>query len=106
MPTKEILAYWRVVSSETELVIRRLHWRAGWAKDPQGHSQELCLLFGFLEVPGDRGGHPAGDVPSTAASPWLHRLQRDFQRAAEDLDGGQEVRSYISANPGRLTDMD
>eukprot|EP00959_Pyramimonas_sp_CCMP1952_P268061 5604857-Pyramimonas_sp.AAC.1 len=43
MATKQILAYWRIPESDVEMTIRRLSWCVGWARDPQKHSQELCL---------------------------------------------------------------
>ncbi|CAK0818998.1 unnamed protein product, partial [Prorocentrum cordatum] len=105
MTTEQILAYWRIPETDVEMTIRRLNWYVGWARDPQKHSQELCLLFGSLEVMGCRGGHLHGDVPGTEASPWLRRCQKDFLRAAEDLDSGRDVCEFVSQNPGRLLDQ-
>eukprot|EP00959_Pyramimonas_sp_CCMP1952_P185416 3876995-Pyramimonas_sp.AAC.1 len=48
------MQHWRLASSETELLVRRLGWYRTWALSPKNHSQELCLLFGTLGL--DVGG--------------------------------------------------
>eukprot|EP00959_Pyramimonas_sp_CCMP1952_P050088 1046922-Pyramimonas_sp.AAC.1 len=55
---------------------------------------------------GCRGGHLHGDVPGTEASPWLRRFQKDFLRAAEDLDSGRDVCEFAIQKPGGLLDQD
>eukprot|EP00959_Pyramimonas_sp_CCMP1952_P404036 8466088-Pyramimonas_sp.AAC.1 len=87
MTTPEVLRYWRFSGSRVDLRIRRLKWYQSWARNPTGHVQPLCALFGVL-----RGEHESTvpqlvrGRPSISASPWLRQMEADLWAAAPIMD--------------------
>eukprot|EP00959_Pyramimonas_sp_CCMP1952_P008669 181486-Pyramimonas_sp.AAC.1 len=100
---RRVRQHWRLASAETEMLVRRLGWHRSWALSPTNHAQELCLLFGTLDL--DEGGKPmiGRRVVPSKASPWLLRMQADFRRASELLDEGG-VCAHLALYPGGLAD--
>eukprot|EP00969_Alexandrium_andersonii_P315249 13927368-Alexandrium_andersonii.AAC.1 len=88
-----------MVPVKLEVLVRRLKWMQGVARDPSAHRQRMHALFGRTR--GEGWDTVVGDMPSEQANPWYKVLQQAFEQVS-DIDDAAWV---LEASQGSLYRM-
>ena len=93
----QVYNYWRIVSSATELRVRRLKTYQRWVVSPSNHIPELAavLCTARLDEAGGRRRLGSDGKPNEWSTPWAGQMWEDFQ-ALKAMEDGESVWEEIS----------
>ncbi|CAK0833594.1 unnamed protein product [Prorocentrum cordatum] len=101
MTTEQVLAYWKLADTKTELLVRRLRWYQSWASRPWHHAQLLSTLF--ADLPGINAEAPCTEEGlSQSASPWATRVGADISMAVNFMEDDADVLEELGRAPWKL----